>query len=311
MLTQRKQEVTESFGCDMHALPPGYRFAQVEIQRVIGEGGFSIVYQAFDHRRKHTVAVKEYFPTAIAARDGKGWVMPRNAFLQPTFDAGQCYFHQEAQILGSLSHPRIPRLLGYWRGNGTAYISTPLFNGQNLKKRYAENPAMVNETWLKTLLVPLLNTLGAVHRQGCLHRDISWDNVQILDDERPVLLDFGSACFDNGDCRSRTDIVLKPGFSPAELYCSKGGEAHGPWSDIYSVGALIYTLITGRLPPVSLTRCIEDNYRPLATQHVEGYSDGFLRAIDHALAVSVTNRPQDVAAFARQLGVYFADCVSG
>lgn len=303
MLKQQLPEATGASGRGAQALPPGYRFAQIEIERVIGEGGFSVVYQAYDHRRRHTVAVKEYFPAAIAARNSAGWVMPRNEYLQPTFSAGLEYFRREAQILGRLSHPRIPRLLGFWHANGGAYISTPLFDGQNLKKRYAQAPAMVNEAWLRRLLAPLLHTVGTVHHQGCLHRDISWDNIQMPESGLPVLLDFGSACMSDGDCRSRTNIVLKPGFSPAELYCSKGGEAHGPWSDIYAIGALVYTLITGRLPPVSLTRCIEDTYQPLAARPPAGYSTGFLAAIDGALAVSALNRPQSVTSFARRLGI--------
>ncbi|MHA7848036.1 serine/threonine protein kinase [Serratia sp. D1N4] len=303
MLTAYTGAAKEVFGCGAQALPPGYRFAQLEIQQVIGEGGFSIVYRAFDHRQQRVVAVKEYIPTAIAMRNDDGLVMPRNPFLLPTFNAGRDYFRQEAKILGSLAHPCIPPLLDFWQENGTAYISTPLYGGTTLKKRYAQNPAMVTEVWLRTLLASLLHTVAAVHQQGCLHRDISWDNIQVEDHHQPILLDFGSACFLAADGAKKTNIVLKPGFSPAELYCNTGGYAHGPWSDIYSIGALVSTLITGRLPPVSLTRCIEDIYQPLAQRQLPGYSQQFLQAIDGALAVNPVDRPPDIAAFARLLAI--------
>lgn len=303
MLIQPAGPLMETFGCGAQALHAGYRFAQLEIQQVIGEGGFSIVYQAFDHRQQRCVAVKEYFPITIAVRNGDGTVLPRNPFLQATFNAGRDYFRQEAKILDSLVHPCIPQILGFWQENGTAYISTPLYRGQTLKKCYAENPGIVTERWLRKLLATLLNTVAAVHQQGCLHRDISWDNIQIGKHQPPVLLDFGSACFLAADCLKKTNLVLKPGFSPPELYCNSGGYAHGPWSDIYSIGALVFTLMSGRLPPVSLTRCIEDRYQPLVQCQPTGYSPQFLMAIDSALAVNPAGRPQDIAAFARLLAI--------
>lgn len=303
LIEQHADSATEVFGCGAQALHPGYRLAQLEIQQAIGEGGFSIVYQAFDHRQQHSVAVKEYIPTTIALRNAEGLVVARNPFLLPTFNAGRDYFLQEAKILGSLAHPGIPPLLGFWQANGTAYISTPLYGGTTLKKCYVQNPALVSEAWLRTLLAALLPTVAAVHRQGCLHRDISWDNIQIEDRQRPILLDFGSACFLAEDGAKKTNIVLKPGFSPVELYCHSGGYAHGPWSDIYAIGALLSTLISGRLPPVSLTRSIEDSYQPLAQRCPAGYSRQFLRAIDAALAVNPADRPPDIATFARLLAI--------
>ncbi|WP_024913692.1 serine/threonine protein kinase [Chania multitudinisentens] len=301
MLTEHESLTIEKLGCGALALHPGHRFAQVEIQQVIGEGGFSIVYQAFDHRQQRCVAVKEYLPTTIATRNSDGLVVPRNPFLLATFNAGRNYFRQEATILTSLSHPAVPQCFDFWQENGTAYISMPLYGGKTLKKEYAENPAIVSEAWLRRLLASLLNTLAAVHRQGCLHRDISWDNIQIEENHPPILLDFGSACFRAAGCPQKPNLVLKPGFSPAELYYNTGGYAHGPWSDIYSLGALMYTLITGHVPPVGLTRCIADTYQPLAQCQPAGYSPPFLRAIDAALGVNPVDRPQDIAAFARLL----------
>ncbi|OMQ25479.1 serine/threonine protein kinase [Serratia oryzae] len=303
MLTAYTGLATAVCGGRAQALPPGYRFAQLEIQQAIGEGGFSIVYQAFDHQQQRFAAVKEYIPTTIAERNAEGVVVPRNPFLLPTFNAGRDYFCQEAKILGSLAHPGIPPLWDFWQANGSAYISTPLYGGTTLKKRYAQHPALVTETWLRRLLASLLPTVAAVHRQGCLHRDISWDNIQIAEHQWPILLDFGSACFWATGGARETNIVLKPGFSPVELYCNSGGYAHGPWSDIYAIGALLATLITGRLPPVSLTRSIEDRYQPLAQCGPAGYSQRFLRAIDAALEVHPADRPQDIAAFARLLAI--------
>lgn len=302
MLMKWDRPAPSPYGCGTQALRPGYRLAHLDIQRVIGEGGFSLVYQAFDPFIKHSVAVKEYIPSTIAIRNANGEVSPRNEFLAPTFGIGQKYFRQEAEILASLSHPCVPRLLDFWQENNTAYISMPLYGGNNLKKLYAENPAIVTFPWLRALLASLLDTVNTVHRQGCLHLDISWDNIQIQSGCAPVLLDFGSACFINISGQKKTNSVLKPGFSPAELYCHSGGDSRGPWTDIYSLGALMYALITGQLPPVSLTRCIEDRYQPLAKLLPAGYPLPFLQTIDQALAINAAHRPQTIAAFSRQLG---------
>lgn len=283
------------------ALPSGYRLAHLEIQQVLGEGGFSLVYQAFDRLRLRPIALKEYFPTAIAIRNARGEVIPRNDFVSSTFNMGREYFHQEADILADLSHPAIPQLLGFWQENNTAYIAMPLYGGNNLKQQVAQTPSMVTLSWLKTLLAGLLDTVNSVHLQGYLHLDISWDNIQLQTWASPILLDFGSACVIGSHCQKKSNMVLKPGFSPAELYYPSGGEKRGPWSDIYSLGALMYTLIAGRLPPVSLTRCIEDKYLPLAQQQLEGYPLRFLRAIDGALSVNAASRPQSIDAFCQQL----------
>lgn len=183
------------FGCVAQALRPGHHLAHLDIQQVIGEGGFSLVYQAFDPLLRHSVAVKEYLPNNIAIRKTNGDVIPRNEFLSSTFNIGQAHFHQEAKILAGLSHPCIPRLLNFWQENNTAYISMPLYGGNNLKQLYAENPTIVTLPWLKTLLASLLDTVNNVHRQGYRHLAISWDNIQIQSGSAPVLLDFGSACF--------------------------------------------------------------------------------------------------------------------
>ncbi|WP_023489717.1 serine/threonine-protein kinase [Serratia sp. DD3] len=290
-------------GRHAQALNPGYHLARLEIQQAIGEGGFSIVYQAFDHGRKHPVAVKEYFPVSIATRKPNGEVIPHDDCFLPTFNAGRTYFRQEARILDVITHPCVPQLFDFWQENNTAYISTSLYRGNTLKKCHRETPDLATQSWLMTLLTSLLNTVYMIHQQGCLHLDISWDNIQIQDGASPILLDFGSACFTNNHSPNRPNLMLKPGFSPPELYYRAEREAIGPWCDIYSIGALIYGLITGTLPPVSLTRCIEDRYQPLSEQRPNGYSYQFLRAIDQALAVSYVNRPQTLATFAQQLDI--------
>lgn len=101
--------------------------------------------------------------------------------------------------------------------------------------------------------------------------------------------------------RGKNAIILKPGFSLPELYYPEGITKIGTWSDIYSIGALAYALITGKIPPVSLVRTIDDNYQPLASTMLEGYSADFLSLIDLALSLKVEVRPQTVEILIQQL----------
>jgi serine/threonine protein kinase len=97
---------------------------------------------------------------------------------------------------------------------------------------------------LLALVHPVLDGLEAVHATGFLHRDIKPDNIYVRGDGSPVLLDFGAARRVSGN-RDLTNIV-SPGFAPFEQYHSHGNQ--GPWTDIYSLGAVMYWMATGRKP---------------------------------------------------------------
>ena len=158
----------------------------------------------------------------------------------------------------------------------------------------------MSQDWLIRFLLSLLEIVRDVHKEGYLHLDISWDNIQLQNRYSAILFDFGSAC----SLLSREEknaIILKPGFSPPELYYPEGITKIGTWSDIYSIGALAYTLITGKIPPVSLVRTIDDNYQPLASTMLEGYSADFLSLIDLALSLKIEERPQTVEILIQQL----------
>ncbi|NDJ56367.1 serine/threonine protein kinase [Enterobacteriaceae bacterium 4M9] len=294
---------TLSPGCRALALAPGHSLGGLVIEQVIGEGGFSLVYRAFDPQYQRAVALKEYLPTTLASRNGNGEVVPRSELLAPTFLTGRQQFCHEAKTMAQLSHPAIPALLRFWQQSNSAYICMPLYCGQNMKKTWAGRPEAVSMKWLSAWLAPLLDAVATVHRQGYLHLDIAWDNIVLESATWPVLLDFGSARAADADGAARKALVLKPGFSPPELYCHRNGERVGPWSDIYALGALICALVSGELPPVSLTRCIEERYQPLAQRALPGYPRAFLQATDQALALKVADRPQSVEEFALLLGL--------
>ena len=289
-----------------NSLPSGYRFNEFEIQEAIGEGGFGIVYRAYDHQLERTIAIKEYMPTSLAKRNDDLSIGLRGERFGKTFQAGLNSFIQEARLLAR-SHPGLLHVLRFWEENGTAYMGTQFYSGTTLKNLQAQQPEKIDEAWIRRLLPPLFSAINTIHQEGYLHRDISLDNIQIQESQLPVLLDFGSARKEIGNLSDETEIMLKPGFAPIEQYTENSDGEQGPWTDIYALGAVLHTLIVGSPPPVSVVRSIEDSYQPLAERRPAGYSPELLRTVDRALALKPEDRPQTIDEMAELLHLPIAD----
>lgn len=286
-------------------LPIGHRLGEFELDSVLGIGGFGIVYRAFDRTLQRTVAVKEYMPSLLARRGGDFTVCLRADRFAQAFDSGRAAFLNEARLLAQFDHPDLVKVLQFWQSHGTAYMVMPFYEGQTLKQRAATHAPM-SEAELMSLLAALLGALGTLHRAQCFHRDISLDNVLIRSDGKPVLLDFGAARKSIGDAVDETSVMLKPGYAPIEQYTDDPAFVQGPWTDIYSLGALVHAMIVGEPPTAAVVRSIQDTWQPLASREFPGrerYSRTFLEAIDHALQLRIGDRPDSVAAFAQLLGL--------
>lgn len=282
-------------------LPVGSRVADFEIAGVIGEGGFGVVYLAFDHSLQRTVAIKEYMPAAFALRGADYGVMPRSARDSETFTTGLKSFINEARLLAQFDHPALIKVYRFWEQNGTAYMAMRYYEGQTLKSVVLENPARVTQDWLKGLLKPMLEALDALYRVNILHRDISPDNIMIQDSGEAVLLDFGAARQIIGDMSRSLTVILKPGFAPIEQYADDASMNQGPWTDIYSLSAVVYLAIVKKPPPTSVARMIKDPIERLQDGDHPGFDKSFLAAIDEGLSVRPEDRPQSIEAFRRML----------
>lgn len=299
-------------GSSNNTLPLGLRVAEFEITGVIGEGGFGIVYRAYDHQLRRLVALKEYMPSALASRQPDRSVSVKSDQHIETFLTGLRSFINEAQLLAQFDHPSLVKVFRFWEANKTAYMVMPLYEGstlkQALKARIAQGLGPPSEAWLRNLLVPLLDALETLHAADCLHRDIAPDNVLLLGDDktasgdpRPILLDFGAARRVIGESTQALTVILKPGYAPIEQYDEIPSMKQGPWTDMYALAAVIHYAIVGKAPPQSVGRLVRDQYVPLA--HLDGgrygerYSASFLAAIDAALAPRPGARPQSAAQF--------------
>src|SRR5258706_7729232 len=267
-------------------LPVGTSLGEFELTEVLGEGGFGIVYLARDNSLPRGVALKEYMPSALAARTAGANVSVKSERHRETFEAGLKSFVKEAGVLAQFDHPSLVKVYRFWEANGTAYMVMPFYEGITLKQQLKEMGAAPNEAWLMELLGPLTEALEVIHAEQCYHRDIAPDNVILLKgNNRPLLLDFGAARRVIGDMTQALTVILKPGYAPVEQYAEVPGMKQGPWTDVYALSALVYWIITGKTPPPSVGRMLNDTCLRLADVADGRYSRPFLEAIDRGLVI--------------------------
>ena len=275
-----------------HTLPLGTRLRDYEITGLIGEGGFGIVYLAWDHSLQRRVAIKEYMPASMAARvNGSSAIVVKSGRHLDTFRAGLKSFVNEARLLARFDHPSLVKVYRFWEENGTAYMVMPYYEGPTLKAALAGLGRAPREDELRAWLRPLLDALAVMHAAQCYHRDIAPDNI-LLTPRGPLLLDFGAARRVIGDMTHAITVVLKPGYAPIEQYGDVATMTQGAWTDLYALACVVYYAIAGKTPTSSVERLMDDRLEPLAVSAAGRYSGAFLRAIDAALAVRPGDRPQ-------------------
>ncbi|WP_321785165.1 protein kinase domain-containing protein [Burkholderia pyrrocinia] len=294
-------------------LPLGHRLGELQLDEVLGIGGFGIVYRAFDRTLRRAVAIKEYMPSMLATRGGDYTVSLRSERFAQAFDAGRGAFLNEARLLAQFDHPGLVKVLHFWESHGTAYMVMPFYEGRTLKQ-LLDGGMRISETQLRNIVGALLGALDTLHRAQCFHRDVALDNVLIRPDGSAILLDFGAARKRIGDLVDDGAMMIKPGYAPIEQYTDDPAFSQGPWTDLYALGAVMHAMIAGELPPAAVVRSIKDTYRPLVSRELpagEVYSPTFLAAVDHALQLRIPDRPESVAAFAAELGLRDFDRTGG
>lgn len=287
-------------------LPTGTKLAEFEITGLIGQGGFGVVYRAWDHALEREVAIKEYMPSSLANRQSDGRVVPLSERHKETFDAGMRSFINEARLLAQFDDPSLLKVYRFWQEHGTTYMVMPLYRGQTLKAALASMSAPVDEAWLLQVVDRVTHALAIMHQASCYHRDIAPDNILLLEDTGlPVVLDFGAARRVISDMTQAITVILKPGYAPVEQYAEVPDMTQGAWTDVYALAAVMHVAICGRAPPPSVARMISDQYVPLATNETlnQRYSRQLLATIDQALSVRPEHRPQSMSALREALGL--------
>ena len=269
---------TDSIARENGALPEGTILKErYQLEKVLGRGGFGITYRALDQNVQVPVAVKEYLT-------GSGEDMARAM--------------KEAQIAASLYDLEgIVAVRDYFVENGTAYIVMEYVHGISVKQYVARHGRMSGEEVLEGIR-PLLQSIRKIHEKGILHRDISADNLMITSEGKLKLIDFGAASMLDPKREEHT-VLIKRGFVPVEQY--RAGEPLGPWTDIYSLCATIYFMITGMVPEDAMERWINDRIASLEEIYGTGLTTAQSKAIMKGLAVRKEERYTDVSELYRDL----------
>ncbi len=283
---------------DAALLPVGSRIAEFEVTRVIGQGGFGAVYQAWDHSLERVVALKEYLPLSLSVRQSDGTVVAQSERSKDTFDLGMRSFINEARLLAQFDHPSLVKVYRFWQERGTAYMAMPFYRGDTLRQTIETMPGGVDEAWLLRIMDGVTQALAVMHNAHCYHRDIAPDNIILLEGSGlPVVLDFGAARRVITDKTQAITVILKPGYAPIEQYAEMPDMSQGAWTDVYALAGVMHVAVTGRPPPPSVARLLSDSYAPLAHNETlrQRYSVQLLSAIDAGLGVRPEQRPQSMA----------------
>ena len=276
---------------DRDPLPDGTLIDYYKVHKLIGSGGFSLIYLGQEEDTHDDVAIKEYLPKRFARRTeaGKMGVIPISDEVREKYYRGLRLFYQEAKALALLRHPNIVNVRNCFLANNTAYLVMDYQPGKNLGRYIKRRKGSLSTKFLMTVFPPLLEALQVIHSAQHLHLDIKPSNIHIRPGGRPLLLDFGAVFHLSNEGHKKAQVIT-PGFSPIEQY--HASSKVGPWTDVYAIGASMRTCIEGRPPPTATERHAKDTLIPAVEAFGKRYPRHILSAIDRAMELDPQKRIQ-------------------
>jgi hypothetical protein len=270
-------------------LPTGYQLNQYTIEKSLSSGGFSIVYLARDAEGR-PVAIKEYLPAALVIRVDGAEVRINSEENLSVFRHGLKCFFEEGRSLATIAHPNVVGVENFFRANETVYMVMQYVRGRTLQFHIQRHRHEFSESFVRRLFTHALNGLREVHAKKLLHLDIKPANIYITMEGKPVLLDFGAARQALTTDAPKLRPMYTAGYAAPEQYNANG--AMGPWTDIYAVGATIYTCITGTHPQPANDRETDDQMVPARELASHSYSQDLHDIVDWCLKLDHMARPQ-------------------
>ena len=266
------------------------------IVRTLGRGGFGITYLAEQVMAERKVCIKEFFPEEYYNRDANGCSISLgsqgSAKIMETFKAK---FIKEAKTIAKFDHSNIIHIHDVFEENGTAYYVMEYIDGESLSAVVKRSGAL-GEAAAVGYIRQVAEALGYIHEQRIMHLDVKPGNVMLRSrDDRAILIDFGLSKHYNaesGEATSSSPVGVSHGFAPMEQYKSGGVKVFSPATDIYSLGATLYYLVTGLVPPEAAD--VSDEGLPALPAHL---SQGVRTAIERSMADKRKARPQSIAEF--------------
>ena len=232
-------------------LAPGKTVGGYRIVQKIGAGGFGLVYRAVSPTGQE-VALKEYLPAALASRASGDAAIVVAQEKRALYRIGFRSFLEEGRALAQIVHPNVVSVLNFFQENDTVYLVMNYLRGASLQQFIVTSASLghtkvFRESTIRSLFEEVLRGLRVVHQHKMLHLDIKPGNILVTDDDRAVLLDFGAARNVLHQDGKFLQPMFTPGFSAPEMY--RRGKPIGPWTDIYAIGACMFSCMKGCPPP--------------------------------------------------------------
>ena len=270
------------------------------IEKVLGQGGFGITYLAEQIGLSRNVAVKEFFMKELCNRDDDtSHVSVPSVGSRDMVDRFRQKFIKEAQTIASMDNHHIIRIIEIFEENGTAYYVMEYLSGGSLAERIPSGG--LPESEVLGYILHVAEALSYIHSEKILHLDVKPSNILFRKNEEAVLIDFGISKHyddDGGSQTSSTPVGVSRGYAPLEQY-KKGGVAQfSPATDIYSLGATLYKLLTGKTPPDA-----DDIYEDGVPDLPPSVSSSLRNAVQQAMSPRRKDRPQSVEEFLELLDV--------
>ena len=285
-----------------YSLPVGSTLMQgkYRIVAVLGQGGFGITYKGEHTMLGTTVAIKEFFMKGACERDENSTHVTTSQSNSELASRFRTKFLKEAKTLAALKHPNIIRVFDVFEDNGTAYYVMDYIEGNNLSD-IVEDKGRLSEPLALKYIRQVANALNYLHQKKLLHLDVKPANI-LLDKNtgNAILIDFGvSKQYDqDGQQTSTTPPAISKGYSPVEQYAQGSNvKTFSPATDIYSLAATLYKLVTGNTPPESNLLLNEDEQLPPYPSNV---SETTRNAIAECLQTR-KKRPQSISEFLQLL----------
>ena len=265
----------------------------------LGHGGFGITYLAEQVMTKRKVCIKEFFPKGYYSReDDSSSVRISSQEFAENMERFKAKFIKEAQTIASLDHSNIIHIHDAFEENGTAYYVMEYVEGGSLRDIVKEQGPLSEDT-AKRYIRAVASALSYIHEQKINHLDVKPGNIMVrTKDDSAILIDFGLAKHYDivGDQTSSTPVGISHGYAPIEQYTSGGVREFSPSTDIYGLGATLYYLVTGEVPPHATD--IGEEGLPKLPDHL---SHGVCQAIIKSMQYWRKDRPQDIKEFLKLL----------
>lgn len=263
------------------------------IEKVIGQGGFGITYLGEQVSLGRKVAIKEFYMKELCNRDSDtSHVSVGSSGSYETVDSFRQKFIKEARNIAKLKHRNVISIIDIFEDNGTAYYVMEYVEGGSLADKVSDRA--LSEKDALRYIRQVASALDYLHGKQMMHLDVKPANILIDKEDNAVLIDFGlSKQYDSeGQQTSTTPVGLSRGYAPFEQYNRGGVSCFSPATDIYSLGATLYKLVTGQTPP-EVTEIISYGFPELPSS----LSPSISLAIESAMKTSVKERPQNVGQF--------------